>query len=150
MVPDEKGKCKCKDGFYLDYKLGKCVYGESCPPNSIRGGNGKCECFIGFYRDKGGNCVSCGDEKFWDGYKCIHLCGINQIYSKKTSKCECKKGFGYLEGICKQCYGQYFLKEGYCVSCPINSIYDQAKDTCICSEGYALIDGICQLKCGPQ
>ena len=72
------------------------------------------------------------------------------IYSHKTSKCECKNGFGYLDGICKQCHGHYFLKDGYCVSCPINSIYDSVKDTCVCAEGFALIDGICQRKCGPK
>ena len=148
QVPDGNGGCKCKDGFYFDTATQTCVFGQPCPPNSKRNSFGFCECDDGYVQNPAGLCVRCLDGKFWDGNQCIHVCGTHQVYNSIRKQCECKAGFGFLNDVCVQCTGDYFLRNGFCVRCPIDSVYDSSRDECICDVGFVLILGFCSERCG--
>lgn len=54
-----------------------------------------------------------------------------------------------MNGVCTSCPNNYFISQGYCVTCPVNSALNKAKNTCDCVDGYYTNQfGICTKKCG--
>lgn len=130
------GKCICLEGYY-ELSPGVCLPGKPCPAFSTRDSTGKCVCFPG-YIDYGTYCARCAEGLIWsekDG-KCILPCGQNEV-PNQNNKCVCLPEYGKYEGKCQKCPGNYFIVEGYCVTCPIGTFLNSATNLCECNSGYA-------------
>lgn len=142
------GYCVCSQGYYM---IGTtCEKGSPCPSNSARQGDGSCKCNNGF-KDYNGTCSQCPSGALWSSSskQCIYVCGQNSGYSKTSLACECNPGYGYMNSICQVCPSNYFIQNGYCVTCPINSNYNLNTKNCDCLPGYYTNQfGICTKKCG--
>ena len=52
-------------------------------------------------------------------------------------------------GVCQACPANYFVSNGYCVTCPVNSKFNAGTNNCDCESGfYTNQFGICTQKCG--
>ena len=77
---------------------------------------------------------------------CILPCGINE--EVMNGKCQCKMGFGRYDDKCDRCPSNFFINDGFCVSCPIASTLDPATGICVCDNGLQLDpNGFCVEKC---
>lgn len=97
-----------------------------------------------------GNCARCPEGQAYvpSENKCVITCGINEVINAQTKKCECREGYGKYEGICNICPKQFFVVNGFCVSCPIGSTYDAKSLKCICGPGLLMhSSGYCQQTC---
>ena len=139
------GICVCNTG-YIKSSSGACILDNRCPPNEIIDGNGQCVCIAGFYRNSQRSCVRCEGGAVWTGTACVVPCGIQEVYNQALKKCECKAGYGKFNGICSICQGDFFLNNGYCVTCPINSMYN-GQGGCSCKSGFSLFNGFCTPTC---
>jgi len=129
------GYCVCNNGYYLS--SGVCVKGTPCQANSTRQADGTCKCNAGL-TNYNGFCSQCPAGALWSSAsnKCIFVCGQNAIYSTSANQCVCNVGYGLYNGICQQCPLNYFISNGYCVTCPIASTYNASTATCQCQTGY--------------
>ena len=140
--------CICSIGFFQEGA--KCVKGKPCPVNTIKAANGSCDCKPGF-KNYGGICSQCPPGAFWSSasQKCVFVCGQNSAYSTAANACKCLDGFGLMGGLCQECPANYFVSNGYCVTCPVNSKFNAATNNCDCNSGYFTNQfGICTQKCG--
>lgn len=141
------GTCVCSTGYYFDGS--QCLSGAPCPSGSTRQADGSCKCNAGL-TNYNGFCSRCPQGAIWsDSTKvCIFVCGQNSVYSQNVSSCVCISGFGLMNGVCSVCPSNYFISQGYCVTCPVNSVLNAIKNTCDCQSGYYTNQfGICSKKC---
>lgn len=141
------GTCVCSTGFYFDGQ--QCNQGTPCPSGSTRQSDGSCKCDAGL-TNYGGYCSRCPNGAIWSAQtqSCIFVCGQNSVYNSTVGSCVCNPGFGLINGQCSSCPNNYYISQGYCVTCPVNSAYNQAKNTCECLNGYFTNElGICTQKC---
>lgn len=123
--------------------------GTPCGSNSNRNDAGACVCNSGF-TDYGGVCSKCPPGALFSSKtnKCIYVCGQNSVYSESAAACVCNPGYGMYGGSCQTCPADYFISNGYCVTCPVNSNYNSAKKNCDCLTGYFTNQwGVCAQKC---
>jgi len=142
------GVCICNQGFY--FNNGACIAGAACGANSERSSTGACVCITGF-TSYNGVCSRCPPGALWSSAssRCIFVCGQNSAYSNSANACVCNSGFGLLNGACQACPQDYFVSNGYCVTCPVNAVYNSASRNCVCSNGFFTNQwGICARKCG--
>ena len=112
------GQCICNKGYYEDAN-GNCIFGEPCPVYSSRNSFGECVCNPGYFSTSSGTCSRCQEGAFWNGTSCVFVCGV---YAEHVNgQCQCKDGYGNLNGKCSICPSNFFLHQGYCVTCPINT-----------------------------
>lgn len=129
------GVCVCNAGFY---KSGNdCVQGTPCGVNSVRRADGSCQCLPGF-TNYNGVCSQCPPGAFWSSAsnRCVFVCGQNSAYSATANACVCLSGFGLMGGLCQVCPSNYFISNGYCVTCPVNSNYNSKTANCDCNNGF--------------
>lgn len=127
-----------------------CTSGEPCQANAHRDASGKCVCSEGFNL-YGTVCSRCPPGSLWSSSanRCIYVCGQNSAFSASAGKCVCNPGFGLLNKVCQKCPSNYFIKDGFCVTCPLHSKYHQDTKTCKCVDGfYTDRFGVCVQKCG--
>lgn len=141
------GTCVCSTGFYFDGQ--QCTQGTPCPAGSTRQSDGTCKCDAGL-TNYGGYCSRCPNGAIWSAQtqSCIFVCGQNSVYNSTVGSCVCNPGYGLINSQCSICPNNYYISQGYCVTCPVNSAYNQAKNTCDCLNGYFTNElGICTQKC---
>ena len=127
-----------------------CQAGKPCGTNQIRAADGGCSCVPGF-TNYNSVCSKCPSGAFWSSAssKCIHVCGQNSAYNMQAAKCICLDGFGLIGGLCQACPRNYFVSNGYCVTCPVNSQFNANSGNCDCNNGFYTNEfGICSRKCG--
>ena len=139
------GECVCKAGFVR--RNGRCVPDNNCPPYSTPDVSGNCQCDLGYRKYDGVYCSLCPSGQVSVGGTCIKTCGVNEVVNPQTSKCECISGYGLYEGICNSCPRDFFLLNGYCVTCPLFSQYNSQDRRCVCKSGMTLVGGICKDQC---
>ena len=142
------GICVCNQGKY--FSNGNCLMGAPCGPNSKKADDGSCICDAGF-KNYNGVCSKCPQGALWSSSsnQCIFVCGQNSFYSTAASACVCNPGYGVFGGSCQTCPDNYFISNGYCVTCPVNAAYNPKSKTCECSTGFFTNEwGICARKCG--
>ena len=116
----------------------------------MKDANGKCVCKDG-YNLYDGVCSRCPAGALYSSAagRCIYVCGQNSAYSVEAAKCVCNPGFGFLNKVCEKCPANYFIREGFCVTCPLHSTYNNNAMRCECVEGfYTDHFGMCVKKCG--
>jgi hypothetical protein len=142
------GVCVCNQGSYFSNNA--CVVGVQCGANSQLASNGSCACNQGF-TNYGGVCSQCPPGALWSSAasQCIFVCGQNSAYSATAKACACNPGYGLLGSSCQTCPNNYFISNGYCVTCPVNSVYNPATQSCSCLAGFFTNQwGICAQLCG--
>lgn len=140
------GGCICRQGF-VKFR-GNCIPGDYCPPFSESDGKGNCVCIPG-YKKYNNLCSVCPPGQISIGGNCVITCGVNEIPNPQTGKCECNPNLGRYEGVCTTCPSDFFIKDGYCVTCPLKAKFNRQTNQCVCSDGNQLIGGVCLDKC-PQ
>ena len=141
------GTCVCNTGYYFSNNA--CLQGTPCPANSTRTADGSCQCNSGL-TNYNGFCSQCPPGSFFSSQTsgCVFVCGQNAAYNATSGACSCLPGFGLQNGQCAQCPNNYFLSNGYCVTCPVNSQLNPVTNNCDCSNGYYTNqNGVCTLKC---
>lgn len=123
--------------------------GAPCPANSTRQTDGTCKCDAGL-SSYNGVCSKCPVGALWSSSvnKCIFVCGQNAAFNTASNACACLPTFGMIQGICQQCPSNYYVANGYCVTCPVSSTYNPKSTQCECNSGFQTSpSGICQKKC---
>ena len=118
--------------------------------NTVRNADGTCNCLPG-YTNYNGICSQCPPGAFWSSAAktCVYVCGQNAVFSDSIKACQCLAGYGLMGGLCQVCPDNYFVSNGYCVTCPVNSKYNKQSGNCDCNSGYFTNQyGICTQKCG--
>lgn len=126
------------------------MFGTQCPANSQKQDDERCVCNAGF-TNYSNTCSKCPPGALWSSKanKCIYICGQNSAFSESAGACVCNPGFGLFGGFCQSCPNNYFISNGYCVTCPVNSAFNPATKNCDCLAGFFTNQwGICARKCG--
>lgn len=138
----------CYDGYYLfSPDSGSKKYCQRCEDNCLQctDENGCQECAEGFYKDSNKHCQSCYES-------CLHCTG-----PEETQCLECKDGYYYYGGRCRECdpncktcdgvrnkctscHDGYYKDSGnLCKPCSANCKECSSSDYCLqCQDGYYL------------
>jgi hypothetical protein len=129
-----KRACVCNQGFY--WTGNGCAPGNVCPDNSTRVSATQCVCNAPLIMVNN-VCSRCNANGFWDGSKCIYLCGVFSTYNPTLQKCICNDGYGRVDpNTCAVCPSNSRTINETCAVCPANS--QLIGQTCICNDGYRL------------
>lgn len=133
-----KSSLTCSDGEGL-------IYNENDIGSSIGIGGYKCDICdndTGYYVDDNGYCKKCGNNKYYDGRRCV-TCPRGSYLDKDTYTCQCDNTNGYFDinGECIKCPDNKYYYNGSCIPCTNGRIINY---TCRCDIGYGLFDGVCK------
>lgn len=129
----QKEDCVCRTGFY--WTGNGCAPGRECPNNSTRINATNCTCNSPLVLVNG-ICARCYENGFWDGTKCIYLCGTFSTYDAAKRACVCNNGYGVSPGntACLPCPPNSRTINNTCAVCPSNS--HLIGQTCVCNDGF--------------
>jgi hypothetical protein len=125
--------CACLPNYSL---INNACQPTPCPANSQQySPNNTCQCLPNFYNISN-TCSKCPSNSVYQltTNSCLYVCGINSLYNSTISQCQCLPTFGLTSSGCQQCPLNYFVLNGYCVTCPLNSINEGL--ICKCHPGY--------------